>query len=228
MDAVSSFLPSAPARRQKGIACRGGNWYAGASNRLCVPARRRTRRPPARRQDCGDAGCVMIHAAGYGDIPALNAIELAAAALFPPGMLPDAVLRECVPAAVLARAVAEGRLWVDRDACRRITGYAFWERIDGAALLAQIDVLPAYGRRGIGTSLVRHILGQAGQAGLPHVYLTTFSTVAWNMPLYRKLGFVCIAAAEQPGFLRKILEDERKRGLEHRVAMRATTADGHA
>lgn len=222
MDAVSSFLPSAPARRQKGIACRGGNWYAGA-----MDARRRGR-PFMRFHGCGVHGACMIQAAGYGDIPALNAIELAAAALFPPGMLPDAVLRECVPAAVLARAVAEGRLWVDRDACRRITGYAFWERIDGAALLAQIDVLPACGRRGIGTSLVRHIIRQAGQAGLPHVYLTTFSTVAWNMPFYRKLGFVCIDAAEQPEFLRKILEDERKRQLEHRVAMRAPTADGHA
>lgn len=170
----------------------------------------------------------MIQAAEYGDIPVLNAIELAAAAIFPPGMLPDAVRQECVPPAVLARAVELGRLWVDRDAHRRITGYALWEQADGAALLAQIDVLPACGRRGIGTSLVRHVIRQAGQAGLPHVYLTTFSTVAWNMPFYRKLGFVCIDAAEQPEFLRKILEDERKRQLEHRVAMRAPTADGHA
>lgn len=165
----------------------------------------------------------MIHAADSRDIPLLNAIESAAAARFPPGMLPAAVLRECVPAAVLARAAERGRLWVDRDASRQITGYAFWEQIDGAALLAQIDVLPAYGRRGIGTSLVRHIVRQAGQAGLPHVYLTTFSTVAWNMPFYQKLGFVCIDAGEQPEFLRKILEDERKRKLEHRVAMRAST-----
>ena len=152
-------------------------------------------------------------------IPLLNDIELAAAAIFPPGSIPERVLSERVPIPVLTEAMEKGRLLVALDVHSTPVGYALLQISDNAALLAQLDVHPDHGRKGLGTALVMRIMEQARLMGLADLYLTTFSHVPWNAPWYAKQGFAILKEEEQPEFIKKILWEEQKRGLEHRVAM---------
>ena len=163
-------------------------------------------------------------AATPAHIPLLNAIELAAAAIFPPGSLPEHILADRMPQSTLAQAMRDGTLWVVLDAGARPVGYGLLQFVDGLALLAQLDVHPDHGRKGLGTALVRRIAKAARERGAKFLYLTTFTHVAWNGPFYAKLGFAEIPEAEQPCAIRDILAEEKARGLENRAAMRLRLA----
>ena len=161
-----------------------------------------------------------IQAAEARHIPFLNAIELAAAAIFPPGVIPEAMRSDRMPVAVLAQAVDEGRLWVALKDEGQPVGYVLLRIIDGSALLAQIDVHPSHARKGLGAELVRQVIASAKAQGFADLYLTTFTHVRWNAPFYAGLGFSIIPEPEQPPFIRDTLTEEKRRGLEHRAAMR--------
>ncbi len=170
--------------------------------------------------DSANIASYTIQYATQTDIPLLNPIEAASATIFPAGSLPADVLAERVPNDILIDALHQGRLLVAVDADQAPVGYAFWQDIDGSALLAQMDVHPQHGRKGLGTALVTRIIDQVAQAGFPYLYLTTFSDVPWNAPFYQKLGFVLLDADDQPDFIKESLRDERKRGMSNRVAIR--------
>jgi GNAT superfamily N-acetyltransferase len=68
-------------------------------------------------------------------------------------------------------------------------GFASVVIVDGVAHLWQLSVLPSFGRRGIGTSLVEAVCEWASSNGYPAVTLTTFRDVPWNAPFYSRLGF---------------------------------------
>lgn len=162
-----------------------------------------------------------IVAARPADVAAIPAIELAAARLLA-GHAPESVLAESSSVEDLRRAQAEERLLVALAGDVPV-GFALVERIAaGRTHLAEVDVLPSYGRRGIGTALVRAVCAAAAHRGDAEVTLTTFRDVPWNMPFYARLGFVEIPRAERDDVLEAILRDEAARGLEpqRRVAMR--------
>ena len=155
------------------------------------------------------------------DLARLAGIELAAARLLE-GHAPESILNETTDCDVLQRAQREGHLWVallDDVA----VGFARVELIEGdAAHLEEIDVDPAHGRRGLGTRLVLHVCDWAARNGIGSVTLTTFREVAWNMPLYARLGFEIVPHAQLSPALCAIVEDETRRGLDptRRVVMR--------
>ncbi len=153
-------------------------------------------------------------------VPLLNAIERAAAAIFPPGSIPEHILSDHVPCDLLMEAMRVGTLSVALDPDRRPAGYGLLRFVDGLALLAQLDVHPQHGRRGLGTALVARIVDIALESGAQALYLTTFTHVPWNAPFYARLGFFVVSEDEQPPAIRKILADERELGLTDRVAMR--------
>ena len=161
-----------------------------------------------------------IRQAEPGHVPLLNDIELAAAALFPPGSIPESILSDSLPLDVLWSARDEGMLWVALDHGNDPVGYALLRMVDGFALLAQLDVHPDHGRKGIGTALVHCVIGQVREMGVAELYLTTFAHVRWNAPFYEKLGFQIVGTGERPGFMEDILREEGKRGLSNRVAMK--------
>ena len=161
-----------------------------------------------------------IQAALPEHIPLLNAIELAAAAIFPPGSIPAHILSDRVPETTLAEAARDNRLWVALDAGARPVGYGLLQFVAGLALLAQLDVHPDHGRKGLGTALTMQIAKAVRERGAELLYLTTFTHVAWNAPFYARLGFVEFSEAEQPRAIRDILAEEKARGLENRTAMR--------
>lgn len=94
--------------------------------------------------------------------------------------------------------------------------------VAGAAHLAQLSVLPAMARRGIGSALVLEAMAEAWHAGFDRMTLTTYRDVPFNGPFYARLGFV-EAPAPEPHLLRQ-REHERSLGLDGhgpRVVMEA-------
>ena len=163
----------------------------------------------------------VIASARPQDLVRLPVIELAAAQLLR-GRAPESILVETTSHGDLLRALREGHLWVvltDDSA----VGFAHVEVIDtNAAHLAEIDVLPEHGRRGLGTRLVMHVCRWAALAGYDAVTLTTFRDVPWNRPFYERLGFRDVPPPELSPALRAVVQDETRRGLDpaSRVVMR--------
>lgn len=158
--------------------------------------------------------------AKHHHIPLLNDIELAAATNFPKNSLPEHVVSEKMPIDILLTAKEQGMLWVAVYTDESPVGYVLLQIIDSIALLAQIDVHPGHGQKGVGTALMIHGIEQIQQHGFSELYLTTFSDMAWNAPFYKKLGFTILKESELPNHILSILHEERDRGLKNRVAMR--------
>src|SRR5262249_27528166 len=140
----------------------------------------------------------------------LTKIELAAARLLS-GHAPESVLCETTGHEKFQKALRSGHLWVALVAGAPV-GFALVAIIDAStAHLEEIDVLPAHGRRGLGTRLVEEVCRWAASAGHGSVTLTTFRDVPWNMPFYQRLGFRVIPDPELSTALRAIVDDETPR-----------------
>lgn len=152
------------------------------------------------------------------DADFLPAIERAAARLFPPGAIPDAWADDTIPPEVFAEAAREGRLWVAAASDDRPVGFSLLRIQGDIAILAEIDVHPDHGRKGLGRSLA--LLAAEGARGRDHraLYLTTFSHIPWNGPFYAGLGFSRVDSP--PPIIRELLDRERATGFLNRIAMR--------
>jgi Predicted acetyltransferase len=160
-------------------------------------------------------------------IPQLAAVEQAAATLFPTGTIPDAIRGDSVPVPLLEEAAGAGNLWAALDGSGRAIGFALLCVEEGCALLAEMDVMPEHGGRGIGRKLIAEAARKAREDGHAALYLTTFSHVPWNMPFYERVGFSLLPEGKAPPALESALQAERARGMEHRVAMRMALIPAH-
>src|SRR5215475_9734678 len=105
-----------------------------------------------------------IALAGAHDLPALPAIELAAARLLV-GQAPESVLAETTSHEELQDAQRLGHLWVALLDDRPV-GFAHVKILEARdAHLEEIDVLPVHGRRGLGTQLVMAVCAWAARQG---------------------------------------------------------------
>jgi len=146
-------------------------------------------------------------------LDALRAIELASAALLA-GHAPPAVLEEATPRAVLEGAMTRGHLWLALAGDTPV-GFAHVEPLTAdVPHLEEIDVHPSHGRRGLGTRLVQAVCDWVAAAGHHEITLTTFRAVPWNMPWYRRLGFVELPAVAWSDALRRQVASETGRGLD--------------
>ena len=162
----------------------------------------------------------LVRPAMAPDLAHLPEVERAAARLFPPGRIADP--DETHPVEELRGYLQEGLLWVGADEVG-VMGYVIARELDGALHVYELAVDPRFGRRGIGTALMRRTLQEAARRALPRVTLTTFEDLAWNAPFYRRLGFRVLGVAELTEPLRRLLERERAAGMTRRVAMAYTT-----
>lgn len=168
------------------------------------------------------SGAPTIRLARPSDLPALPEIERAAAALFRDRGLHELFSTVLTDAGDLARACAEGRLWVAVCASGAPVGFAVGSLVGDNAHLDELDVHPDQGRRGIGRALVEAVIAWARATGRPALTLTTLRDVPWNAPFYERMGFRILEAGERGAVLDEILREEVERGLpaEGRVAMR--------
>jgi GNAT superfamily N-acetyltransferase len=166
----------------------------------------------------------QIRLARRDEVALLSAIELAAAQLFAGTDLglDDASLEDTAPVESLAAAQRAGMLWVAIAPSGEPVGFAYGRMLGGEPYLAELDVHPNHGRRGLGTKLVRALIEWARAHGAAGVTLSTFRDVAWNGPFYARMGFRALAPDELGDAHRELIERERRKGLpvEKRVVMR--------
>ncbi len=158
-----------------------------------------------------------IRTAQSHDVELLPGIEREAASLFA-SRASELGLRADGPPEVnsvvtLRRAQEAGQLWVAVDSTDRAVGFALVHEIDGCAHLEEMDVLPAHGRKGIGSALLEAVCSWANAIGFSAVTLSTFREVPWNGPFYRQRGFCVVEPSALSAGLRRLVQIERANGL---------------
>lgn len=159
------------------------------------------------------AADIEIALARAADLPALPAIERAAARLFDGLAISSEALAIATAPEEFAESQQAGLLWVARVAGKPV-GFAQVDLVGGEPHLEEIDVHPDFGRRGIGRALVRAVQDWARASGARGLTLTTFRELAWNEPFYASCGFRELAPAELSPELRAVVDDETRRGLD--------------
>jgi GNAT superfamily N-acetyltransferase len=156
----------------------------------------------------------MIREARAGDVAALQAIEVAAGAVFRTVGMDFVAGDEPLPAEVLLGYLRDGRAWVSVDEFDRPVGYLIADWVDGAVHVEQVSVDPGHARRGLGAELVEHVAWWAKERGAPALTLTTYADVAWNGPYYARLGFRVLPTVELTPGLIAIRVEEASHGLD--------------
>ena len=165
---------------------------------------------------------INIKLAGSEHLSAIPAIELAASAMFPEADLPVEVRYLVIENELLQEAQSDARLWVALTDERTPVGFAMAGIIDGGAHLDEMDVMPDFGRQGVGTRLVRTIIDWARLGDYPVLTLITFRHLPWNAPFYERMGFEAMATSELGEELAKLLQEEGDAGIDvhKRVCMK--------
>lgn len=148
------------------------------------------------------------------ELPALQAIERAAGALFHDVGMSAIADDEPFSVEELQAYVDLGRAWVVEAEDARPAGYALVDIVDGHAHLEQLSVDPAVGRRGFGAALLTHVFEWADTEVDGAVTLTTFAEVPWNAPYYARHGFRVMDEHEIGPELRQLREEEAAAGLD--------------
>jgi len=162
-----------------------------------------------------------VRPAGPEHVDQLPAIERSAATRFGDS-LPESVLSHVTPVDHLAAAQQAGLLWVALESAGAPVGFAVASVNGQRVHLEELDVMPAHGRKGIGSALIEAVEEYALKCDCTEITLTTFCDVPWNAPFYARVGFEAIQEQDLDAELSRRLADETALGLERsrRVAMR--------
>lgn len=154
----------------------------------------------------------LLRAGTEADIDALLEVERRAAELllghgaydlFAMHSLSPKNLRDGIAHGILRVAEVEGQA----------VGFALCGEIDGHAHLYEMDVVPEYGRRGVGGALLESVCTEASVRGFPAMTLTTLRDVPWNAPFYAARGFVEMPSSQWGPELAEIVARERMLGF---------------
>ncbi|HXT90952.1 MAG TPA: GNAT family N-acetyltransferase [Trebonia sp.] len=165
---------------------------------------------------------MSIRAVRAGELPFLQEIERAAGQPFADIGMIEIAQDEPYPLAVLAAFAQAGLLWVTADQTDAPVAYLMASVVDGCLHIDQVSVHPGSARRGLGRALMDHAGDRAARDGLAALTLTTFASVPWNAPYYRRCGFRVLDEAEITPGLQAIRQHEAALGLDRwpRVCMR--------
>ncbi|MFD8595057.1 GNAT family N-acetyltransferase [Kitasatospora sp. NPDC059646] len=161
-----------------------------------------------------------IRPAAPADLSSLPALQLAAGAAFRAIGMAEIADHPPPRAEEFAPHQQLGHLWVTVDDADRPQGFVLVRLLDGCAHIEQVSVHPAAAGRGLGRELIDHVTGWAAGRGLDGLTLSTFRSVPWNAPYYRRLGFRELTERQLTDGLRQVLAEEKAVGLSDRVCMR--------
>lgn len=136
-----------------------------------------------------------LRATRKADIFRLQEIERAAAELFRDSDLIDIDTMAVIPMADHITSIENG-ISIVAQIDGRIAGFVMGEMQGDVAYLRELDVDPAYQRRGIGAILVAAYVAAAKAKAATAIYLSTFRDPSWNAPFYRRLGFTDVDHAD--------------------------------
>ncbi|MFA6230147.1 MAG: 4-(cytidine 5'-diphospho)-2-C-methyl-D-erythritol kinase [Rhodanobacter sp.] len=144
---------------------------------------------------------LLIERADPRQVEALCAIERKAVQLFRGHPAWASYSGMSIPPVLLEQAISRGLVWVALDELRVPLGFVWLDaHMGGQAIgIAEIDVLPEFGRRGVGAALLEHACAWARAAGYRRVDLGTLADVPWNAPFYARHGFA-IVDKDDPSF----------------------------
>ena len=100
-----------------------------------------------------------------------------------------------------------------------MVGFALMQIKGGIAWIDRLSVLDRWQRRGLGGALIDRCAETARTRGHGTLYLTTYRSVAWNEPHYRRRGFAEVTRGALGRPLRAVLLLEVSHG--HPVWRRA-------
>jgi GNAT superfamily N-acetyltransferase len=162
----------------------------------------------------------IVRLAVASEIGDLAAVERAAGARFGVSVPPGVAARTVSPQS-LGVAQAQGRLWVALGPGGDVIGFALASFSAGRAHLEEVDVVPAHGRRGVGSALVTTVERWATAQGCGELTLTTYADVPFNAEWYAKIGFAALPDDAIDDALRRLMDAEDAAGLarSRRVAM---------
>lgn len=141
------------------------------------------------------------------DIFRLQEVERAAAELFRGSGLIDIDGMAVVSLTDHVAAIEAG-LSLVCESGGRIAGFAIGEWQERDVYVHELDVDPAFQKRGIGAALVKHLITTAQAKGAQDIYLATFRDPPWNAPFYRKLGFRDVARGDYPPWMTALEESQ--------------------
>lgn len=135
-----------------------------------------------------------IERAGPARIDALCAIERKAVQLFRGHAAWPSYAAMSIPPELLQQAISRGLVWIALNEVAAPVGFVWLDtQAGGSAIgIAEIDVLPEYGQRGMGAALLKRACEWARAAGYRRVDLGTLADVPWNAPFYEKHGFLTV------------------------------------
>ena len=162
----------------------------------------------------------LLRAGIEADIDALLQVERRAAELSLGHGAYDLFAMHSLSPQNLQDGIAHGILHV-AEVGGEAVGFALCGEIDGSAHLFEMDVVPEYGRRGIGGALLESVCDEAAARGFPAMTLTTLRNVPWNAPFYSTRGFAELPQDEWGEQLAGIVARERMLGfpMQLRVVM---------
>lgn len=165
---------------------------------------------------------IRIERARLAQVDDLRDIERAAQELFRGHPAWPSYANAPMDAQALAEAIGAGQVWAALDEGGRAVGFVGVAVEDGEAAIAEIDVLPSHGRRGIGSALLEHACAWAAESGYPSMVLGTLADVPWNAPFYARHGFEAIDPKHYTPALAEHHAHDRERGfpMHLRVYMR--------
>jgi GNAT superfamily N-acetyltransferase len=132
---------------------------------------------------------MRITLATFGDLPALQDIEIAAGRHFIDFGMPEVAADDPPAVAELDEYRRAGRAWVAVSPSHQPMAYLIAKPVDSFLHIEQVSVHPDYGGRRIGARLIDHAADHARHHGIEALTLTTFSDVPWNAAYYRRCGF---------------------------------------
>lgn len=141
------------------------------------------------------------------DIFRLQEIERAAAELFRGSELIDVDAMSVIAMGDHIVSIDEG-LSIVAEADGVIAGFIIGEMHDDDAYLRELDVHPAFQKRGIGAALVNAFNSAARKKSARSVYLSTFRSPPWNAPFYRSLGFEDVAHEDYLPWMTAIWQEQ--------------------
>ena len=138
------------------------------------------------------------------------------------GLIEDESSDSSYPLDELARLVTKEQVWVVCEDDDIPVGMIIASERDGIGYVEELDVLPDHGKHGLGSRLLEHACSWADQQGFTAIALSTFTSVPWNAPFYRKRGFRDLAPEEWTPQMHLLHKKEAELGLkmEDRVFMR--------
>ncbi|WP_244481260.1 GNAT family N-acetyltransferase [Rhizobium sp. Leaf371] len=121
----------------------------------------------------------------------------------------------------LQRFLYENMLYVTCNEDGAAVAYSGGYVVDGYLYIGEVDVLPAWQRRGLGRSLVTTLIEDGRRRRLAGVTLTTDRFAPFNAPFYARLGFKLLEGETILQHLRSNLDRQVADGLDpfRRVAM---------